>query len=129
MSLKSVEHLECHKASKSVKGTQWESMCISRVFQGCIKGVSRKFQGSFKVVSRVFQGSFRDVSRKFQGYFKKVSRVFQQFFFQEWLKGCSMEVLRLPEECFPGVGSCIHISKQFCGFFNKLFPFCVSQIS
>ena len=50
VSLKSVEHLECQKASKIVKGTQWESMCVSRVFQGYMKGVSRKFQGSFKVV-------------------------------------------------------------------------------
>ena len=72
MFLKSVEHLECHKASKRVKGTQWES----RVFQGCIKGVS--------VVSRVFQGNFKGISRKYQecfkevkGCFKKVSTVFQ----------------------------------------------------
>ena len=35
VSLKSVEHLECHEASKSVKGTQMESICVSRVFQGC----------------------------------------------------------------------------------------------
>ena len=67
VSLKSVEHLECHKASKSAKGTQWESMCISRVFQGCIKGDSRKFQGSFKVVSRVFQGCFKGVHGCFKG--------------------------------------------------------------
>ena len=80
VSLKSVEHLECHKASKSVKGTQWESMCISRVFQGCIKGVSRKFQGSFKEVSGLFQGCFKGVSRKFQGRFKEVVWVFQGSF-------------------------------------------------
>ena len=40
VSLKSVEHLECHKASKSVK---WESLCVSTVFQGCFKGVSRVY--------------------------------------------------------------------------------------
>ena len=41
VSLKSVEHLECHEASKSVKGTQLESMCVSRVFQGRLKEVLR----------------------------------------------------------------------------------------
>ena len=87
VSLKSVVHLECHRASKSVKGTQWESLCVSRVFQGSFKGISRKFQecfkevkGSFKEVSRVFQGCFKGVSRKFQGCFKEVSRVFQGSF-------------------------------------------------
>ena len=50
VSLKSVVHLESHKASKSVKGTQWESLCVSRVFQGSFKGVLRVFQGCFKEV-------------------------------------------------------------------------------
>ena len=61
VSLKSVEHLECHKASKSVKGTQWESMSVSRVFERSFKGVSRKFQWCFKEVSQVFQGSFKRI--------------------------------------------------------------------
>ena len=65
--LKSVEHLECHKASKSVKGSQWESMCVSRVFQGCFKGVSRVFLGCIKGVPRKFQGNFKEVSWLFQG--------------------------------------------------------------
>ena len=43
VSLESVVDLECHKQSKSVKGIQWESMCVSRVLQGSFKGVSRKF--------------------------------------------------------------------------------------
>ena len=51
MSLKSVVQLECHKASESVKETQWESF----VFQGSFKGVLRVFQGCFKKVSSVFQ--------------------------------------------------------------------------
>ena len=50
MSLKSVAHLECYKASKSVKGIHCESMCVSRVFQGRLKDVSRKFKGCFKEV-------------------------------------------------------------------------------
>ena len=45
VSLESIVHLECHKESKSVKGTQ---------------------QGRFKEVSRVFQESFKTISRKFQ---------------------------------------------------------------
>ena len=61
MSLKSVVQLECHKASESVKETQWESLCVSRKFQGCIKSVSRKFKGCFMKVSHVFQGSFKGV--------------------------------------------------------------------
>ena len=48
VSLKSLVDLECHKASKSVNGSE----CV---FQGCFKGVSRVFQGCFKGVSRVFQ--------------------------------------------------------------------------
>ena len=72
VSLKSVEYLECHKASESVKGTQWQSICVSRAFMG----VSRKFQGSFKGVLRKFQGCFKEVSRRFQGCFKEVSRKF-----------------------------------------------------
>ena len=43
VSLESVGVLECHKQSKSVKGIQWKSMCVSRVLQGSFKGVSRKF--------------------------------------------------------------------------------------
>ena len=50
VSLKSVKHLECHKASKSVKGIQWESMCVSKVFERYFKGVLRMFQGSLKGV-------------------------------------------------------------------------------
>ena len=61
--LKSIVHLECHKASKSVNGSEY-------VFQGCFKGVSRVFlrvfQGCFKGISRVFQGCFKSVSRKFK---------------------------------------------------------------
>ena len=54
VSLESVVVLECHKQSKSVKGIQWESMCVSRVLQGSFKGVSKKFLGCFKEVSRIF---------------------------------------------------------------------------
>ena len=72
MSLKSVAHLECYKASKSVKGIHCESMCVSRIFQGCFKGVTMKFQGCFEEVLMVFQGSFLGVSRKFEGCFKEV---------------------------------------------------------
>ena len=50
-----------------------ESQDVSRVFQGCFKGVLRMFQGYFTEVSR-------DVSRKFQGCFKKVSREFHGSF-------------------------------------------------
>ena len=50
VSLKFVVHLECYKASKSVKGIQWESMCVSKVFQRYFKGVLRMFQGSLKGV-------------------------------------------------------------------------------
>ena len=53
MCVKSVVHLECYEALKSVKGIHG-SQCV---FQGCFKGVSRVFQGSFKDVSRVFQES------------------------------------------------------------------------
>ena len=45
VSLESVVDLQCHKQSKSVKGIQWESMCVSRVLQGSFKGVSKKFLG------------------------------------------------------------------------------------
>ena len=72
---------ECHKPSKSVKGIQLESMCVSRVLR-CFKGVSRKFQGCFKEVSRVFQGNFIGVSTKSQGCFMEVSRKFQESFKQ-----------------------------------------------
>ena len=99
VSLKSVVYLECHKASKGVKGIKWEWMYGPRVFQWCFKGVSRKFkgcfnedprvspwsfkgvskklQGNFKGVSRMFQGGFKQVSSKFQGRFNNLSRVFQ----------------------------------------------------
>ena len=49
--LESEVHLECHKPSKSVKGIQWESMCVSRVLR-CFKGVSKKFLGFFKELSK-----------------------------------------------------------------------------
>ena len=49
-----------------------ESQEVSRVFQGCFKGVSRKFKGCFKEVLREFQKSFHGVSRKF----KRVSKEF-----------------------------------------------------
>ena len=77
VSLKSVAHLECYKASKSVKGIHCEPMCVSsaQVFKGCFNGVSRVFQGSFKGVSRKFRGCFKEVSRVFQGSLKGVSRV------------------------------------------------------
>ena len=42
---------------------------ISRVFQGCFKGVLRVFKG----VSKVFQGCFKEVLRVFQESFKGVS--------------------------------------------------------
>ena len=58
VSLESVVVLECHKQSKSVKGIQWESMCVSRVLQGSFKGVSKKFLGCFKEVSGKFQRCF-----------------------------------------------------------------------
>ena len=61
----------------SVKGIQWESMCVSMVFQGCFQGVSRKFQGCFKEVSRVFLRSFMEVSRVFKGLFKDFFSKFQ----------------------------------------------------
>ena len=72
MSLKSAEHSECHKASNSVKGIQWESMCVSKVFKRSFKEFSREFQGSFKGVSRVFKGCFKGVLRKCQGSFKHI---------------------------------------------------------
>ena len=72
VSLKSVAHLKCYKASTSVKDIH----CVSRKFQGCFKQVSRVFQGSLKGVSRKFQGCFKEVSRVFQGSLKGVSRVF-----------------------------------------------------
>ena len=61
VSLKSVAHLECYKASKSVKGIHCEPMCVSsvQVFKGCFNGVLRVFQGSFQGVSRKFQGCFK----------------------------------------------------------------------
>ena len=63
VSLKSVAHLECYKASKSVKGIHCEPMCVSsvQVFKGCFNGVLRVFQGSFLGVSRNFQGYFEGV--------------------------------------------------------------------
>ena len=76
VSLKSVAPLECYKASKSVIGIHWESLCVSRVFQECFKCVSREFQECFKGVS----GSLKGVSRKFQGCFKEVSCVFYRSF-------------------------------------------------
>ena len=76
LSLKSVEHLECHKVSNSDKGTQWRSMCVSRVFPGSFNDSSRKFHGS----SSKFQESFKNVSRVLKGCFKSVSRVFQGCF-------------------------------------------------
>ena len=76
VSLESVVDLECHKQSKSVKGIQWESMCISRVLR-CFKSVSKKFLGCFKEVSKGVltksHGYFMEVSRKFQESFKRVS--------------------------------------------------------
>ena len=87
VSLKSVAHLECYKASKSVKGIHWESICISRVFQECFKCVARvfqrKFHGSFKRVSKEFPCCFSDKSfegdlRAFQRSFKDISGVFQR---------------------------------------------------
>ena len=50
VSLKSVAHLECYKASRSVKSIHCESICIIWVFQECLKSVSRKFKGCFKEV-------------------------------------------------------------------------------
>ena len=35
-------HLECYKASKCVKGTQWQSRGVSRVFLGWFKAVSKE---------------------------------------------------------------------------------------
>ena len=37
-------HLECHKASKSVEGTQQQLMGVSRVFLGWFKVVSKEFK-------------------------------------------------------------------------------------
>ena len=65
VSLKSVAHLKCYKALKSVKGIHWESICVSRVFQKCFKSVSRVYQDCFKSVSSIFQGCFKGVSRVF----------------------------------------------------------------
>ena len=56
VSWKSVAHLECYKASKSVKGIHCESMCVLTVFQGCFREVLRVFQGSLKGVSRKYKG-------------------------------------------------------------------------
>ena len=85
VSLKSVAHLECYKASKSVKGIHCEPMCVSsvQVFKGCFKEVSRVFQGTFKDVSRVsrlFQGRLKVVAWKIQWCFEDVLRVFQGSF-------------------------------------------------
>ena len=115
MFLKSVEHLECHKASKSVKGSQWELMCVSRVFQGCFKEVSRVFQGSFKDVSRKSQGRFKEVSRVFRGSFKGVSRN----------QGCFKEVSRVLQGRFKGVlrkfqESSEGILHKFQGYYQKV---------
>ena len=94
VSLKSVAHLECYKASKSVKDIHWDSISVSRVFQQCFKCIGRvyqrcirAFQGTFLCVSRKFlvcfkevscvsHGSFMDVSMKFKGCFKEISMVF-----------------------------------------------------
>ena len=44
VSLKSVAHLECYKASKSVKGIHCEPMSVSSVqLFKCLKGVSMVF--------------------------------------------------------------------------------------
>ena len=61
VSLKSVAHLEFYKASKSVKGFHWESICVSRVFQECFKCGARVYQRCFKGVSRKFHGCFKEV--------------------------------------------------------------------
>ena len=61
VSLESVVHLECRKASKNP-----------------FNGVSRKFKGCFKEVLRVFIECFKGVSRKFQGCFKEVARVLKK---------------------------------------------------
>ena len=55
---------------------------ISRIFQGCLKGISRLFQAHFKVVAGSFQVQFKGISRSFQGHFKiisikVISRLFQ----------------------------------------------------
>ena len=49
----------------SSKGIQFESMCVSRVFQGYFKKVSRVFL-------RRFQGFFKGISRKFYAPFKQI---------------------------------------------------------
>ena len=112
VSLKSVVHLECHKASKSIKGTQLESLCVSRVFQsvfqGSFKGVSRKFQGCFKSVSRVFRGSFK---QDFQASFKQVQRV------SKGVNVCFKGVSRVFHGCFKGV------SRVFHGCFKRVRAF------
>ena len=77
--LVSVVHLECHKASKSIKGGQYVFQSFKgawTVLKGCFKGVSMAFQGCFNGVSRVFQGDFK----MFQGSFKVVLRKFQESF-------------------------------------------------
>ena len=57
-----------------------ESQEVSRVFQGCFKGVLRMFQGSFTEVSKVFQRSFKRISSNIKGCFKGVSRKFKGSF-------------------------------------------------
>ena len=58
---------------------------VSKVFQGCFKGVSRKIEVSSESSFRVIQGSFKvcirsskGVSRQFHRCFKKVLRVFRE---------------------------------------------------
>ena len=44
VSFESIGHLECHKVSKCVKGPQWQSRGVSRVFLGWFNVVSKEFK-------------------------------------------------------------------------------------
>ena len=81
---------ECHKATKSVKEIQCESICV----QGSYKSVLRLFQGSSRVsiFSYKYLKCFKEISKLSKG-FLRVFLMFKSF------KGVTSVVCRIVHGC------------------------------
>jgi hypothetical protein len=67
-----------HQGSRGARGSEqplWT--CVTRVSQGCHKGVTRVLQGCYKGVTRLLQGCYEGVTRVLQGCHKDIAKKLQ----------------------------------------------------